>query len=424
MLAELSGKRVLLLQGPIGPFFRRFAQDLRAAGAEVHKLNFNLGDVLFYPSGHAYRGDLRGFEAFLTGFIDRLGIDACFLFGDGRPLHRVAVQVARAKGVAIYVLEEGYLRPDFVTIERDGVNGFSSLPRTAAPYLEFAEHHPRPESPRAVGPTFGRAGWLATFYVIVMGLGWPLFPRYQHHKPFRTFSEAFYWVRGGLRKLRNRRRDRPAQARLTGELSGRYFLVPLQVHNDFQLHHSPFADVPSFMAHVVESFAKNAPPDRHLVFKHHPLDRAYRDYSLLIQQLVDAHGLRGRVLYVDEVHLPTVLEHAVGAVMINSTVGLSALYHRTPVKVLGQAIYDVEGLTYAGALDGFWSEPGQVNRHLFDAFTRYVRVTTQGNGSFYRPLPDLGTAAGVIWPARLPSAHVHGSSGVDAPAVDGQALDA
>src|SRR5438045_9280928 len=46
----LRAKRVLLLQGPVGPFFRRLAKLLQAAGAEVHKVNFNGGDCLFYPT--------------------------------------------------------------------------------------------------------------------------------------------------------------------------------------------------------------------------------------------------------------------------------------------------------------------------------------------------------------------------------------
>src|SRR5256885_12968535 len=46
----LHAKRVLLLQGPVGPFFRRLATLLRAAGAEVHKVNFNGGDCLFFPT--------------------------------------------------------------------------------------------------------------------------------------------------------------------------------------------------------------------------------------------------------------------------------------------------------------------------------------------------------------------------------------
>jgi len=43
-LPASRGKRVLLLQGPQGPFFRRLAADLTEAGAVVHKVNFNGGD--------------------------------------------------------------------------------------------------------------------------------------------------------------------------------------------------------------------------------------------------------------------------------------------------------------------------------------------------------------------------------------------
>src|SRR2546430_5040312 len=55
----LRAKKVLLLQGPVGPFFRCLAKLLRAAGAEVHKVNFNGGGCPFYPTnaltwrGHA-----------------------------------------------------------------------------------------------------------------------------------------------------------------------------------------------------------------------------------------------------------------------------------------------------------------------------------------------------------------------------------
>ena len=42
--SPFCGKRVLLLQGPVGPFFSNLAHDLRHAGAEVLKVNFNAGD--------------------------------------------------------------------------------------------------------------------------------------------------------------------------------------------------------------------------------------------------------------------------------------------------------------------------------------------------------------------------------------------
>ena len=52
------------------------------------------------------------------------------LFGDCRPYHVVrAPELRPLRGVRTYVLEEGYLRPHWMTLELDGVNGHSRLAR-------------------------------------------------------------------------------------------------------------------------------------------------------------------------------------------------------------------------------------------------------------------------------------------------------
>jgi capsule polysaccharide modification protein KpsS len=49
MLPDPAAPRhALLLQGPVGPFFRRLADELCARGTAVSKVNFNPGDSLFY----------------------------------------------------------------------------------------------------------------------------------------------------------------------------------------------------------------------------------------------------------------------------------------------------------------------------------------------------------------------------------------
>ncbi len=59
-ISTFRGERVLLLQGPVGPFFRRLADDLTRAGAQVFKVNFNGGDWLFYQNGaFNYHGRLE-----------------------------------------------------------------------------------------------------------------------------------------------------------------------------------------------------------------------------------------------------------------------------------------------------------------------------------------------------------------------------
>src|SRR2546430_4763094 len=68
----LRAKRVLLLQGPVGPFFRCLAKLLRAAGAEVHKVNFNGGDCLFYPTNApTRRGPPGDWPQFLPPLLEQ-----------------------------------------------------------------------------------------------------------------------------------------------------------------------------------------------------------------------------------------------------------------------------------------------------------------------------------------------------------------
>jgi capsular polysaccharide export protein len=70
-------------------------------------------------------------------------------------------------------------------------------------------------------------------------------------------------------------------------------------------------------------------------------------------------------------------------VVVNSTVGLSALHHRRPLIALGTAIYDMPGLTWQGGLDAFWREAGPPDGVLYQAFLDYVMHHTQINGDFY-----------------------------------------
>jgi capsular polysaccharide export protein len=164
--------------------------------------------------------------------------------------------------------------------------------------------------------------------------------------------------------------------------------VPLQVHIDAQVRvHSRFGTVPAFLETVIASFAVHARKADFLAIKHHPLDRGYHDYAELIRALGRKYGLQDRLLYIHDQHLPTLLANARGVVVINSTVGLSAIHHGTPLKVLGEALYDMPGLTAQCELSRFWrdAEQWKPNEELYQAFRAHVIAKTQLNGSFYRP---------------------------------------
>lgn len=397
-ISAFKGRRVLLLQGPLGPFFRRLGCDLHQAGAQVWKINFNGGDWLFYGSGSTlYRGTAENWPDFFERFLVEYAIDVVLLFGDCRDLHTAAHEIAAIHGVEIGVFEEGYVRPNYITLERFGVNGHSLIPRMPSFYRSISRENIG--KPLQVPYPFWHAmTWAVLYYVASVVLS-PLFPHYRHHRPL-SLAEAWPWLKSAWRKFYYRAKERNVQTELVTSYSDRFFLVPLQVHNDAQVHvHSDFESVEAFVEHVIVSFSRFAPRDSLLVIKQHPMDRGYHDRTELIRELALKYAVETRVRYVHDQHLPTLLEHARGVVVLNSTVGLSALHHGTPLKVCGVALYDIEGLTFQKRLDEFWTMASStpVDRDLYDRFERYLVKHTQLNGSFYRRLNLPDSRSGLVW---------------------------
>lgn len=389
-------RRVLLLQGPIGPFFRNLSEDLVKAGASVLKINFNGGDWLYYPSKSVnYRGSLDEWQPYLERFISKNQIDLILLFGDCRPIHVVARSVAEKIGVELGVFEEGYIRPDYITLERSGVNAHSTLSKDPDHYLASAPV-PRPAASPIGKPFFYAMVW-AMLYNIAGTLLSPYFSGYRHHRNLST-SESFRWLRSFWRKWICSIKEKGIQEKLAGEWAQKYFLVPLQVGGDAQIHsHSRFNHIREFIEEVMRSFASHAPADTLLVIKQHPMERGYSMHTAMIEGLALELGIPERVLYIHDQHLPTLLGNARGVVVINSTVGLSAIDHDTPVKTLGSAIYDMTGLTHQGELEDFWQNPPKPSRNLYEAFYHEVVSKTQINGNFYRRLPVQFYKSGVRW---------------------------
>jgi capsule polysaccharide modification protein KpsS len=381
----------------MGPFFKRFAQDLEGLGARVYKINFNTGDKLFYRTGNVvdYSGTAGEWSFFLRQRLEQWHIDRIYMFGDTRPCHAGVRELARELSIDLYVFEEGYLRPHYITLEKSGVNGHSKMPRDPTHFIDLQQD--REEQPRPVSNWFIAAAWYANWYYIASWLGRRRFPDYRHHRPFNPYHEAFFWVRGGIRKLFYKFRERKVLKTLTSGYSKQFYLVPLQVHSDAQIRRwSDVNSAAAFIRRVISSFSRHAPQDTLLVLKHHPLDRGYSDYTKLIKKLSEKYGMQDRVLYVHDVRLASLLDHAKGTVVINSTVGLSSLLHNTPVKVLGHAVYNMRGLVFEGSLNDFWSADTVIDKRLYRQFRRYLLATNQINGNYYRKLKGIRNSSGII----------------------------
>lgn len=380
----LAGKRYLLLQGPMGPFFSDLARWLESKGREATNVVFNGGDRFYCrerPALH-YSGTPAQFAHWLKEVWQTYPFDTIVCFGDCRPLHQAARQWAHAKGLRFLAFEEGYLRPHFITLEEGGVNAYSSLPRDPDFYRHLPDMPPRIVHP--LKPSTRLRYWHASWYYLIAWYHRRSYPNYKHHKSFSPWYEMRCWIRAWRRKHWYAFKERHVLTRLQTQLDNRFYLAILQVYNDSQIrHHSPYDDVRDYINDVIYSFATKAPAAKFLVFKHHPMDRGHRLYGPLIKQLSLKYGVQNRVLYVHDLPMPEMLKHAKAVVTINSTAGLSALIHHKSLKVMGNALYDIKGLTYQGHLHQFWTAEFKPDVKLLNQFRGYLLETTQINAVFY-----------------------------------------
>ncbi|EMS8660290.1 capsule biosynthesis protein [Campylobacter coli] len=379
---EFSGKTVLLLQGPVGTFFHRLAIKMKKNKTKVFKLNFNGGDFLFYPSGKRCKCDEKDLENFYESFFKEKKIDAIVMYNDCRLIHAKAIKVAKGLGIGIWIFEEGYLRPYCITFEKDGVNANSSLPRDKNFYLSC--NILTKESIKEIPGGFKFMAFSAFLYWLFSFLLAPFFNNKLHHRTLFPF-EFLFWFRSLYRKYLYKLTEKKLNQKIYS-LEKKYFLAILQVYNDTQIKHHYKKSIEEFIEELILSFANHARAKSYLIFKHHPMDRGYRNYSKLINGLSQKYHVEGRIFYVHDTYLPTLLKNALGCITINSTVGLSAILEGCPTKVCGNAFYNFEGLAYPKKLQFFWREAHayKPNPSLVINFKNYLLNTNQFNGNFYK----------------------------------------
>ncbi len=395
----------LALQGTASPFFNLLAGALRRHGHAVRRVNFCGGDVIYGGAGKAwnYQGMLSDLPSWYLNLAKTGEFTDVIMFGDCREIHRHMHPVSQQFGLQVHVFEEGYVRPHWLTLEKHGVNGRSLLPRDPAWYLDQRRVTPPSPIGRATGYNLFERTYHDICYRAANALYAMRFPHYRSHRPRNGFFE---YAGLAARALRQRQHHWDAEHVTRELLESRrpYYLFPLQLNSDAQIVvHSPFDGVRDAIAKVMRSFARHAPADSWLVIKNHPLDTGLIDYRGYAGQLANELDLGERLRFIDAGHLPTLLDHAKGVVVVNSTVGLSALHHRRPLIALGTAIYGLPGLAWQGDLDDFWLSAPPPDMHLYQAFLDYVVHHTQINGDFYTRTGIEMAAAGAV--RRLEAAH-------------------
>ncbi len=383
LTSAVRERRFLFVSGPFGPFSAQLAGRLRAEGARCDRVLLNGGDLFDWGLFHAhpYFGDSTGFASWLLATVKRTGVTDLILFGDCHPYCADARVLASGLGLRTHVLELGYFRPHWITLERDGVNANSSLPRSPEAVHAAALTTPE-EAPAALRP-FGVTVVVRNIaYHLFSYLGWPIFPLYKFPYSHPVVMQMVGHVRGLLAHSLLRERRKRQLTRLV-DTPGPLFLALLQRPGDSQLlRHSPFPTVAAFIDGVVASFARRAPAHARLLFKAHPLDHGLERCDAAVARVATMAGVADRVFFTGSGDLNRLLDRAHGVITVNSTAGLAAIARDRPTITLGAAIYDMPGLTHQSGLDMFWIHPENPEPDLYQAFRRMVMARTQINGGF------------------------------------------
>jgi capsular polysaccharide export protein len=379
-------RRVLLLQGPPTPFFSVLERAFTARKVPVTRVLLHAGDRLRAGGrGIPFRGRLGEFDGWLERLMLERGITDVLYFADRIPYHRVAEAVATRLGAMPYAVENGYLRPDWLTLEPGGMGAFSRFPADRQHITRIADGAPPIDEAIHYGHSFATEAWYDVTYTLAGVAGGWRYPGFERDRPNHPVKEYVSWLPQLVRRQVARTRGPGLLQRvIAGDKP--FFLFPMQLQEDYQIrHNSPYVRLADCVHEVFASFARAAPAEASLLVKIHPLDNGLENWQRTLKRIKRMHGLTGRIRMLSAGSLPQMLAHCSGVALVNSTVGIYALRAGRPTKALGVAVYDLPGLTDPQPLDGFWQTPRPPDPFYVDTFVRALARATQLKGSFYDP---------------------------------------
>ncbi len=383
-----QGRTFLFLQGPHGPWFSRLAAMLRRSGATCWRVGFNSGDRMFWSDRATYipfRGSAEDWPATFAALLDQKSVTDLVLYGDTRPIHAQAVKIARARGVTVHVFEEGYLRPYWITYERDGANGHSRLMDLSVADMRRALEKADmdlPDAPARWGDMRQHIFWGALYHWFVL-TGFRAYRNFRPHRTLTVRQEFLLYLRRLALMPFHALERRIATWRI--RFGGfPYHLVILQLAHDASFRdHSPFDTMTEFLSVVTEGFARGAAPHHHLVFKAHPLEDGRVAMKHEIHRLAREHGVGDRVHFVRGGKLAGLLNQARSAITVNSTAGQQVLWRSLPLKAFGRAVYSKPEFVSSQPVEQFFAQPARPDTRAYRDYRHYLLETSQVPGGFY-----------------------------------------
>jgi len=394
-------RRLLLLQGPVGPFFSELQCALQANGFLVRRILFNAGDRAFARCKDGcvrFTGTEIAWEEWLNAEISNNRPGAIILFGSSRPAHQIARRAAESHDISLISLEEGYLRSGYITCETGGNNQHSPM-KNWKPNLSK-------DTPSSSGgqPVLGASFIRMSLWGILYYLARDMFSQRSdetlfHRKREPVLSLSGRWILHAIR--RNLARVGDASTLRVLQNTPGYILVSLQVSSDSQITTAARGWTTDRLINAALKGVAAAGNDQQVVFKLHPLERDGQRIKRRI--LIKSKEFGIDVTQVKILHtgrMGDLAHYSGGMIVINSTSAFSGLHHEKPVLVLGDAIYrHVEivtvGTTQEDVIAFFKSQnakpPGLVNAFLSD-----LKKQSLLPGDFYASAGREAAVKGIV----------------------------
>ncbi len=213
------------------------------------------------------------------------GYSKMLIWNGGKFRQLLALDIAKHLGIKVYFFENGLL-PNTIVFDHKGINYNNSVPRKKSFY---EKNQIKAHLPSELVPRVGK-----------------------NRDIFKGKKEPLPEI---------------------------YIFVPFQVDADTQIiSQSPWIRNMRALYDIIENIAKNS--KYHFVLKEHPSSGV--EYPDLHQRA----SLSTHISFQNTYPTQQLIEKSTAVVTINSTVGIESLLFHKKVIVLGNAFYDIEGITY------------------------------------------------------------------------------
>ena len=382
-------KSFLFLQGPPGPFFARLGRELVGRGHKVLRVNLTGGDSHDWQGPSLdYSGWPEGFGEYIAAIAAEAEITDLVLWRPASSMHAIALHLL-ADRVRCHVFDEPLYGTDCVALYQVDTSGRPLLKRTKdAITLASAANEGIPTivTPKKAAPVDRGS---ARFDRFVWGCATHLSRKaYPGWVPDDGLEEP---TRLGLALDRmlnesNIERESRLAVQTVVTCGWPFYTLFLPASDDLAAWRtSPFSSYEALANYVCASFAKHAPDTTLLlVIDGGGLD--WREKKQAVAHVAGRNGVGWRVVWGGSIEAERLVSKTAGTIVVRGRPGAAAINALRPTIVLGDAPYDMDGLTYANTLHMFWKDRTLPEEVLAGAFRNAYENGVQISGSFHGAL--------------------------------------